>query len=151
MTIKIRPMKSMKELEVGLKMYADINDSTTIPYDWKYGVEQFKKLYGAPKVFMGIVDHDGEHCGFVIGMPIKYEYNPKDILLLRYYYSNLKGIQSAIALIKAHEALILFAEKNRFGYVLSTRNHRIDPDNKFGQILEKRGWEDRGAHMLYTI
>jgi len=147
----IRRVKNINEIGQGIAMYASVPDSTTVPCDLPYAITQIRRAYSEGRSCFRVIEVDSEMHGFIMATPYSFDYNPAKILLVRYYYSDLTGIKSAIALKRAHTSVIEYAIKNNMDFVMTSRNSRLDPLDKYGQILKRAGWIDRGSHLLFKL
>jgi hypothetical protein len=148
--MKIRKMKTTKEIEPCIDLYIQLNDEEFIPSNKKSSMRSLLKHLQEGAFFRLLEDDDGKIVAWILATKCMPEHTGEVTLQQRYYGSNLTGIKSARAVKVLHEALIYEAQRQGISRVISMGSH-LDPENIFTRILEKMGWKRRHYIATYEL
>jgi hypothetical protein len=139
-------IQTLQQVRYCIELYADQNDYEFLPIDFEFAIANLS-LAIRRKKFVRALEIDNKIVAWIYadaGGSLHFRHS---VLQQQYYCSVLKGHAAYRAIRILHDAMLEYAEKNKYQFVFSVGSH-LDEHYIFTRILEKLGWERRGHISL---
>jgi hypothetical protein len=144
-----RTAYTIAELENAALDYAAKVTTPLIPMASDKTLALIRSLYKKSE-FIAVIKYKNNVVGALIANTIFFETYQRRCTSLEYYNSTLTGYLSARALILAHRAMLIYANKTSAEYAITSCFYK-DEKHTFNKILTKDGWQSQGYMSVYDL